>query len=251
MREGKQKIPKTLRRPNTQRPNNKQKLIWFCLCWERRGVKCDADQHSSRLALMQSVCPLQSCLMACHHKRNKGSANQAREKGAFSFTLELWGAAGWRQDFSSYKHPTQYSVYRNSLNPPFSQPESIWESQNHRENWLNLKTERNTMKWRGFSQNAVLTSHMTCSLQAYVLPGFMEDKQLGMGVSCLCMNRCSINHAGANNKSYPSQCPTPHSPAKKRAGEKPADKWDTLTAKATILLFLHSFRTLTFKSQQQ
>lgn len=198
---------------------------------------------------MQSVCPLQSCLMACHHKRNKGSANQAREKGAFSFTLELWGAAVWRQDFSSYKHPEQYSVYRNPLNPPFSQPESIWENQNHRENWLNLKTERNTVKRRGFTECSLDLSYDTFT--AGLLPGYIEDKQLGMGVSCLCMDRCSINHAGANNKSYPYQCPTLHSPARKRPGERPADRWDTLTAKATILLFLHSFRTLTFKTQHQ
>lgn len=39
---------------------------------------------------------------------------------------------------------------------------------------------------------------------ASLLAVYMEDKQLGIRVSCLCVNRCSITHAGASNKASPS-----------------------------------------------
>lgn len=41
-----------------------------------QGGNADADQHSSRLVLKPSVCPLQSHVMASHHQLNKDTANQ-------------------------------------------------------------------------------------------------------------------------------------------------------------------------------
>lgn len=62
-----------------------------------RGVKCDADQRSSRLVLKPSVCPLQSRFMACHHQWNKDTANQGPGR-VESFTTVLWGA-NWLADW--------------------------------------------------------------------------------------------------------------------------------------------------------
>lgn len=77
-----------------------------------RGVKCDADQHSSRLVLKPLVCPMQSSFMACHHQCNKDTANR---RGLKASHQTRGGPAGcltdcW-QDLSSSKQREQHSLY--------------------------------------------------------------------------------------------------------------------------------------------
>lgn len=58
------------------------------------------------------------------------------------------------------------------------------------------------MKWSGF-KNCILD--LLCdTFTADLLTAYTKGKQLGIGVSCLCENRCSINHAGPANKASPS-----------------------------------------------
>lgn len=91
----------------------------FVFGWARRGVKCDADQRSSRLVLKPPVCPLQSRFVARHHQRNKDTANQEGENGCFSFTPEL-RAANWLTAFKLSR--AKNTENRNRLQAlPFSQ----------------------------------------------------------------------------------------------------------------------------------
>lgn len=105
------------------------------------------------------------------------------------------------------------------------------------ENKTTLNTGYNC-KRRGFPKCSL---DLLCdTFTAGLLTVYTGGKQLGIGVSCLCVNRCSINHAGPANKASPSWGSTLHPPARKGVGCRPAERIDTLTVKATVLPILPS-----------
>lgn len=75
-----------------------------------------------------------------------------------------------------------------------------------------------TVKWRVFSKCSL--DPRCDTLTAGLLTVYTEGKQLGIGVSCLWVTRCSINHAGPANKASPSRGPTLHPPARKEGWMK-------------------------------
>lgn len=101
-----------------------------------------------------------------------------------------------------------------------------------------MQKERFSSKWRGFTKCSL--DRLCDTFTAGLLTVYTEGKQLGIGVSCLCVNRCSINHVGPANKASPSWGPTLYPPARKGVGCRPAERTDTLTLKAAGLPILPS-----------
>lgn len=174
---------------------------------------------------------LQSCQFAhCNHaswrattKGTKTLLIRSKRRGALASHQSCGGPAGsltdcW-QDPSSLKHQEQYSVYSHLLYLPFSQEVSTFENGTTDINVYTWKRRGLAVKWSGFKKR----SHdLLCdTVTAGLLTVYTEGKQLGIGVSCLCVNRCSINHAGPANKASPSWGPSLHPPARKEVGCRP------------------------------
>lgn len=95
------------------------------------------------------------------------------------------------------------------------------------------------MKWSGFTK---CNLDLLCdTFTSGLLTAYTEGKQLGIGVSCLCENRCSINHEGPANKHLLPQHPL----ARKGVGSRPDERTGTPDCEGHSAAHLASLRALT------
>lgn len=143
--------------------------------------------------------------MACHHQQNKNTANQeGGRRGALASDQSYGEPTNWlspscKQEYNVLCVLIYSIVHLIKQRPPVK---------------INLQRATVATATKGeesFSCELVRSGFTKCNLDllcdtftADLLTAYKEGKQLGIGVSCLCENRCSINHAGPANKASPS-----------------------------------------------
>lgn len=171
----------------------------------------------------------------CNHASWRATTNRTktrlirRERREVSASHQSCGGlTGWLtdcwQDLSSWKQGEQYYVYPHPLNLPFSQALSTCENKTTPDTSVHCTRSGLEGRQRGFKKRRL---DLLCdTFTAGLLAVYTEGKQLGIGVSCFCVNRCSINHAGTANTASTSWGPSLHPAARKCIGCRPEERTD-------------------------